>query len=125
MVLMSFLCVKCTFFIDKSCLRRYTLIADRGSQTIFYYERGNFTMESMKRFTKITAGLLSLTLALGAVGTIPAAPETVNAAAAESSEEQVYEYYLKDVYVLDSIDYYGDYDLRLVPKLGGQYAFFR
>ena len=78
-------------------------------------------MESMKRFTKITAGLLSLTLALGAVGTIPAAPETVNAAAAESSEEQVYEYYLKDVYVLDSIDYYGDYDLRLVPKLGGQY----
>ena len=61
-------------------------------------------MENMKKLTKVTAGIMSFALALGAVSYIPAArPVGSVSAAGEESEEtaDIHDYYLEDVYISD------------------------
>ena len=92
-------------------------------------------MENMKKLTKVTAGILSFALTLGAVGNIP--PESLYSplsASAEYDEEELlyddihapklYEYELKDAYVL-SVNTDPDSHrskLQLVPKIEGYYS---
>lgn len=61
-------------------------------------------MENMKKLTKVTAGIMSFALALGAVSYIPAARPvgSVSAAGKESEETaDIHDYYLEDVYISD------------------------
>ena len=61
-------------------------------------------MENMKKLTKVTAGILSFALALGAVSYIPAArPVGSVSAAGEEYEEtpDIHDYSLEDVYIID------------------------
>ncbi len=84
-------------------------------------------MENMKKLTKVTAGVLSFALALGAVGNIP--PKGIYPTLSASAEddhrsdlhEDKYEYELKDVYIY-SVEYDRPANFKVVPKTNGYYS---
>ncbi|WP_051411619.1 serpin family protein [Ruminococcus flavefaciens] len=86
-------------------------------------------METMKKITKVTAGILSFALTLGAVGGI--SPKGVYPALSASAEDDYrsdlregmdkYEYELKDVYIY-SVEYDEPANFKVVPKTNGYYS---
>ncbi|EWM55106.1 serpin family protein [Ruminococcus flavefaciens] len=79
-------------------------------------------MENMKTLTKVTAGILSFALAMGAVSTVPAAPRLSSAVAAETSEEQLYDYCLQDVFILSADISEDKATFKAVPRMHGIYS---
>ena len=81
-------------------------------------------MENMKKLTKVTAGILSFALALGAVSYIPAArPVGSVSAAGEDYEETLntHDYYLEDVYITDVCTDAPDASLTVIRGDHGYY----
>ena len=85
-------------------------------------------MENMKRLTKVTAGLMSFALALNTAGSLPSARSspamTASAAQGYYADLPLYEYELKDYYVL-SVEKDDDFNfikISLVPKIEGSYS---
>ena len=73
-----------------------------------------------KKFSMLTAGIVSLSLAFGTVGSFPPQSHAGRYAASAASEEssERYEYALEDV-LISKIDDFGDYAVMIViPNRG-------
>ena len=80
-------------------------------------------MRNMKKFTKITAGIMSLALALGTASYMPKNSSDIFSASAQTTQHKEYEYELKDICIFNAYDMDEEYArIVAVPKVDGVYS---
>lgn len=79
-------------------------------------------MRNMKKLTKITAGIMSLALALSSAGYLPKNSSDIVTANAQTTQQQTYEYELKDICIISAYDRGGEFRIEAVPKVDGVYS---
>ena len=79
-------------------------------------------MRNIKKFTKITAGIMSLALALGTVSYLPQNSSGIFTASAQTTQQQTYEYELKNICIYNAYVQDGKFRIHAVPKVDGVYS---
>ena len=79
-------------------------------------------MGNMKKITKITAGIMSLALAFGTAGYLPKSSSDIFSASAQTTQQQTYEYELKNICIYNAYDFDGEFRIEAIPKVGGVYS---